>query len=271
MTPVIGITTYDDTAAWRNWTARAAMLPYVYVDAVRHSGGRPVLLPPGGTDDEAAAAVAGIDGLVVSGGPDIDPARYGAARHPETQPSVPVRDAWDLAVISAALRQGVPLLAICRGMQVLNVCRGGTLHQHLPDLVGHARHDGPANAFGAHKVRVSPDSALARILTVPPGGYGPEDGYPGDAEAGAAYLDVPTHHHQAVDLLGDGLAAVAWEQDGTIEAVEAGPSALERFSGFVLGVQWHPEQGEDLRVFGALASAAAERAALRARVLAPMI
>src|SRR6204780_752069 len=219
MRPSIGITTYDDVASWGLWHSRAAMLPWPYVDSVRRSGGRPVLLPPGGDDDEASATVAGLDGLVVSGGPDIDPVRYGAARHPETQSPVTLRDAWELAVTSHALRLGVPVLAICRGMQILNVCRGGTLHQHIPDLVGNGRHSGPPNGFGLHKVRVSPDSMLAQIL--------PEDGY----------FDVPTRHHQAVDLLGEGLKAVAWEQDGTIEAVEVGPSELGGLSGFVLGVQ----------------------------------
>ena len=263
MTPVIGITTYEDQASWRGWSARAAMLPYVYVEAVRRSGGRPVMLPPGGGDDEAAATVAGLDGLLVTGGPDIDPARYGAPRHARTQPPATLRDAWDLAVTSHALRLGVPLLAICRGMQVLNVCRGGTLHQHLPDLPGHSRHDGPPNGFGLHRVRVSPESVLAGIV--------PEEGF----------FDVPTHHHQAVDLLGDGLKAVAWEEDGTIEAVETGPSELDGFSGFVLGVQWHPEQGSDPRLFTALVGAAyeraaagraaAERAAARSTVLAPVI
>ena len=246
MTPVIGITTYEDQASWRGWSARAAMLPYVYVDAVRRSGGRAVMLPPGGDDEEASATVASLDGLVVTGGPDIDPVRYGASRHPQTQAPTTLRDAWDLAVTSHALRLGVPLLAICRGMQVLNVCRGGTLHQHLPDLVGHGRHDGPPNGFGLHHVRISPDSTLAGILP-----QGPEDGF----------LDVPTHHHQAVDLLGDGLKAVAWEEDGTIEAVEAGPSELDGLSGFVLGVQWHPEQGTDPRLFTALVRAAMDRAA----------
>ena len=266
MTPVIGITTYEDQASWRGWSARAAMLPYVYVDAVRRSGGRAVMLPPGGDDEEASATVASLDGLLVTGGPDIDPVRYGASRHPRTQAPATLRDAWDLAVTSHALRLGVPLLAICRGMQVLNVCRGGTLHQHLPDLVGHGRHDGPPNGFGLHHVRISPDSTLAAILT-----QEPEDGF----------IDVPTHHHQAVDLLGDGLKAVAWEEDGTIEAVEAGPSELDGFSGFVLGVQWHPEQGSDPRLFTALVHAAADRAAAsraaaeqavaRSAVLAPMI
>jgi putative glutamine amidotransferase len=147
---------------------------------------------------------------------------------------------------------------------VLNVCRGGTLHQHLPDLRGHTRHAGPPNGFGLHQVRISPDSALAAIL--------PDDGF----------IDVPTHHHQAVDLLGDGLKAVAWEEDATIEAVEAGPSNVEGWgggweaAGFVLGVQWHPEQGSDPRLFTALVRAAAaraegERAATRSTVLAPVI
>jgi putative glutamine amidotransferase len=253
MTPVIGITTYDVEASWGAWKARASVLPFVYVDAVRRNGGRAVLLPPGGSDEEASATVAGLDGLVVAGGPDVDPIRYGAARHPQTGSPVTVRDAWDLAVTGSALRLGVPLLAICRGMQVLNVCRGGTLHQHVPDLVGHARHDGPAAGYGRHQVRVSPDSMLAGIL--------PHDDR----------LTVPTHHHQAVDLLGEGLKAVAWEEDGIIEAVEAGPSELGGFPGFVLGVQWHPEQGKDLRVFTALVSAATERAAGRAQVLAPMV
>ena len=253
MTPVIGISTYDDHASWRNWSARAAMLPAVYVDAVRRSGGRPVLLPPGGDHEEAAVTVAGLDGLVVPGGPDIDPERYGAARHPETQASGPVRDAWEFAVTGAALSLGVPLLAICRGMQVLNVSRGGTLYQHVPDLVGHDRHDGGPGKYGQHRVRVSPGSLLAGII--------PD----------AGHLEVPTHHHQAVDLLGDGLKAVAWEEDGTIEAVEAGPSALDGLPGFVLGVQWHPEQGTDLRVFTALVAAASERSAARAHVLASMV
>jgi putative glutamine amidotransferase len=253
MTPVIGITTYDDHATWRSWSARAAMLPAVYVEAVRRSGGRPVMLPPGGDDEEANLTVAGLDGLVVPGGPDIEPERYGAARHPQTQVPGPVRDAWDFAVTGAALSLGVPVLAICRGMQVLNVVRGGTLHQHIPDLIGHGRHSGGQGTYGRHKVRVSPGSLLAGII--------PDDGH----------FDVPTHHHQAVDLLGDGLKAVAWEEDGTIEAVEAGPSALDGLSGFVLGVQWHPEQGTDMRVFTALVGAATERATVRAQVLAPMV
>jgi putative glutamine amidotransferase len=253
MSPVIGITTYEDHAAWRGWNERAALLPYVYVDAVRRSGGRPVLLAPGGDAAEARQTVAGLDGLVIAGGPDVDPSWYGAVRHPMTQPPVPARDEWELAITAAALNQGVPLLAICRGMQILNVCRGGTLHQHVPDLVGHLRHNGPDTGFGLHSVQVAEGSLLASVL---PSG---------------AFFDVPTHHHQVVDLLGDGLTAVAWEEDGVIEAVEAGPSELGAVHGFVLGVQWHPEQGSDPRLFDALAAAAAERAVARASGLAPMV
>jgi len=245
MSPVIGITTYQDRATWRGWDAHAALLPYVYVDAIRAAGGRPVLLAPGGDEDEARQTVAGLDGLVVSGGPDLDPCRYGAARHPKTQPPVTDRDAWDLAVTTSAVELGVPLLAICRGMQVLNVCRGGTLCQHIEDIVGHQRHDGPKHGFGQHSVQVAEGSLLATIL---PSGE---------------FFDVPTHHHQAVDLIGDGLRAVAWEEDGLIEAVEAGPSELGGLSGFVLGVQWHPEQGSDPRLFTALVTAATDRAVAR--------
>ena len=233
MTPVIGITAYDDEAEWRKWQARAALLPYAYINAVRRGGGRPVLLPPGGDGDEAGETVAGLDGLVVSGGPDIDPVRYGQARHPRTQPPVPVRDDWDLAITGAALAQGVPLLAICRGMQVLNVSRGGTLHQHVPDLVDHKRHEGGAGWYGRHHVRVSPDSMLARIL--------PDDGSFG----------VPTHHHQAVDVIGAGLTPVAWADDGIVEGIESTTPGE-----FLVGVQWHPEQGQDPRLFQGLVSAA---------------
>src|ERR1700678_4093820 len=148
-------------------------------------------------------------------------------------------------VTASALELAVPLLAICRGMQALNVCRGGTLHQHVEDLVGHVRHDGPQHGFGRHSVHVAEDSLLASVLP------------------SSAFFDVPTHHHQAVDLVGDGLQAVAWEEDGLIEAVEAGPSELGGLPGFVLGVQWHPEQGSDPRLFAALVAAAAERAAAR--------
>jgi len=203
------------------------------VTSVRASGGRPVLLPPGGDAAEAEATVAVLDGVVIAGGGDLDPAIYGAAKHPETEVSAPDRDVWELAVAEAAIRMNVPLLGICRGMQVLNVACGGTLHQHIPDLVGHEAHSGTPGGFGVHKVRVTNGKTLDGILP------------------GAEYFEVPTHHHQAVDRVGDGLTAVGWADDGIIEAIE-GTSEQD----FLVGVQWHPEQGQDFRLFSALVAAA---------------
>jgi putative glutamine amidotransferase len=203
---------------------------------VRRSQGRPVLLPPGGDPAEAAATVTDLDGLIVSGGGDVDPARYGAAADPETGAPNPERDGWELALIEAALDQAVPLLAICRGMQLLNVVRGGTLLQHLPPVVGNDEHSGMTCGFGRHPVQVGGDGQLGRVLA---GGGGP------------AWLDGPTHHHQAVDRLGDGLVATAWAADGTIEGVDVSGSPV-----FAVGVQWHPEEGADPRLFDALVAAA---------------
>jgi putative glutamine amidotransferase len=263
--PLIGITTYDDTAEWRGWSAPAALVPRAYVDAVRRAGGRPVLLPPGGSAAEAAATVAGLGGIVIAGGGDVDPARYGAPRQPETGAPCTERDAWELTVLERALAGTVPVLAICRGLQLLNVVRGGTLHQHLPHVVGHEGHSGGPGWFGSHPVRIADTGVAARIL-------GPDrDGAegPGPAEAlglardpdgdgGAGreghWLDVPTHHHQAVDRLGDGLAASAWAEDGTVEAIELAAPA-----GFLIAVQWHPEEDSDPRLFRALVHAAACR------------
>jgi len=233
MAPTIGITTYHTNADWRGWSEDGALLPWTYVTAIRKAGGRPVLLPPGGDTAEAQATVAVLDGVVIAGGGDIDPASYGAVRHPRTEVAALDRDAWELAIADAAIRMDVPLLGICRGMQVLNVACGGTLHQHVPDLVGHQDHSGPANGFGLHKVRVTSGTTLIAIL---PGGE---------------YFDVPTHHHQAVDTVGTGLTAVGWADDGIIEAVES--TSVEQF---LIGVQWHPEQGDDLRLFSALVAAA---------------
>ena len=186
MTALIGITTYNDVAQWRDWSAPAAVLPRTYVDAVRRGGGRPVLLPPGGTPAEAALTVADLDGLVVAGGGDVDPARYGAAMHPATGAPNAERDAWELAMIDCALQAGLPLLAICRGMQLLNVIRGGTLHQHLPHVVGHEEHSGVADDFGRHAVRIGTAGMISRILDPGRAGGGrarrerPPPGRPGD-------------------------------------------------------------------------------------------
>ncbi len=233
MAPTIGITMYHTNADWRGWSEEGALLPWNYVKAIRNNGGRPVLLPPGGDVSEAEATVAVLDGVVIAGGGDINPAIYGAAKHPKTDVNAPDRDAWELAVAEAAVRQGVPLLGICRGAQMLNVACGGTLHQHIPDLVGHEVHAGLPHGFGLHKVRVTGGTVVASIL---PGGE---------------FFDVPTHHHQAVDKLGSGLAAVAWADDGIVEAIESTTPGE-----FLVGVQWHPEQGDDPRLFGALITAA---------------
>jgi len=233
MAPTIGITTYHKNADWRGWSEEGALLPWTYVSAVRKAGGRPVLLPPGGDTDEAEATVSVLDGLIIAGGGDIDPVHYGAEKHPATAGIAPDRDAWELAIADAAVRTDVPLLGICRGMQVLNVACGGTLHQHVPDLVGHEAHGGPVNGYGMHHVRVTSGTTVQSIL---PGGE---------------YFGVPTHHHQAVDEVGAGLVPVGWADDGIIEAVEAAPAG-----NFLLGVQWHPEQGDDMRLFTALVAAA---------------
>ncbi len=232
MAPTIGITTYHSNADWRGWSEEGALLPWTYVTAIRNSGGRPVLLPPGGDAAEAEATVAVLDGVVIAGGDDINPAIYGAARHPKTVVKAPDRDTWEIAVAESAMRMNVPLLGICRGMQVLNVACGGTLLQHVPDLVGHEGHSAPGG-FGTHKVRVTSGTTVLGIL---PGGE---------------YFEVPTHHHQAVDKVGDGLTAVAWADDGIVEAVEATTA-----HDFIVGVQWHPEHGDDYRLFAALVAAA---------------
>src|SRR5215475_11109841 len=140
MAPTIGITMYHTNAEWRGWSEDGALLPWTYVTAIRKAGGRPVLLPPGGDPAEAEATVAVLDGVVIAGGGDIDPAIYGAAKHLTTDVNAPDRDTWELAVADAAIRLNVPVLGICRGMQVVNVACGGTLHQHVPDLVGHEEH-----------------------------------------------------------------------------------------------------------------------------------
>ncbi|MFF4397758.1 gamma-glutamyl-gamma-aminobutyrate hydrolase family protein [Streptomyces sp. NPDC001480] len=227
--PLIGVSTYLETGArWGVWELEAALLPAAYPRLVQRAGGLAAMLPP---DDpaHAAATVARLDGLVVAGGPDVDPARYGAERSPRTGPPAPERDAWELALIDAALTARVPLLGICRGMQLLNVALGGTLVQHLD---GHAEVVG---VFGGHPVKPVPGTLYGDIV--------PEE------------ATVPTYHHQAVDRLGEGLVPSAYAADGTVEAVEL-PSA-----DWVLGVQWHPEMGEDLRIVRALVRAASGAAA----------
>ncbi|MCH6159286.1 gamma-glutamyl-gamma-aminobutyrate hydrolase family protein [Streptomyces marispadix] len=228
-TPLIGVSTYMETdVRWGVWQHQAAVLPAGYHRLVQRAGGCALLLPPG-EDEQARRIVSRLDGLVVSGGPDVDPARYGARREPDCGPSDPARDAWELALCRAALDQGVPLLGICRGMQILNVLLGGTLVQHLEG------HRGTPGVFGEHPVRPVAGTLLSRVL--------PEA------------VSVPTYHHQAVARLGEGLVAGAHAEDGTVEALEL-PDGTHPF---VLAVQWHPEEGQDVRVMRALVEAARER------------
>ncbi|MFE9451322.1 gamma-glutamyl-gamma-aminobutyrate hydrolase family protein [Streptomyces sp. NPDC006739] len=222
--PLIGVSTYLETGArWGVWELEAALLPAGYPRLVQRAGGLAALLPPD-APERAAATVARLDGLVIAGGPDVEPVRYGAERDPRTGPPARARDAWELALIEAALAARVPLLGICRGMQLLNVALGGTLVQHLD---GHAETVG---VFGGHAVKPVPGTLYASLV--------PEE------------TTVPTYHHQSVDRLGAGLAPSAHAADGTVEAVEL-PS--DRWA---LGVQWHPEMGEDVRVMRGLVEAA---------------
>ncbi|MFE7167721.1 gamma-glutamyl-gamma-aminobutyrate hydrolase family protein [Streptomyces sp. NPDC057616] len=223
--PLIGISTYLEAGVrWGVWELEAALLPAGYPRLVQRAGGMAVMLPPDATA-RAADVVGRLDGLVIAGGPDVEPVRYGAERDPRTGPPARARDAWELALIDAALAARVPLLGICRGMQLLNVALGGTLVQHLE---GHADVVG---VFGRHPVKPVPGTRYAAAV--------PEE------------TSVPTYHHQAIDRLGTGLVPSAYAADGTVEAVELPPA-----DGWVLGVQWHPEMGEDLRVMRGLVEAA---------------
>ncbi|MGW6293652.1 gamma-glutamyl-gamma-aminobutyrate hydrolase family protein [Streptomyces sp. NPDC055058] len=227
--PLIGISTYAEPGVrWGAWQLDAALLPAGYPRLVQRAGGLAVLLPPD-APERAAATVARVDGLVVAGGPDVEPVHYGAAPDPRTGPPARARDAWELALIRAALDLRIPLLGICRGMQLLNVALGGTLVQHID---GHA---GAPGVFSSHPVTPVPGTRYAGLV--------PEES------------SVPAFHHQAVARLGRGLIPSAHAADGTVEAVEL-PAP-----DWVLGVQWHPEMAEDLRVMRGLTRAAAHRIA----------
>jgi putative glutamine amidotransferase len=237
-TPLIGVTTYLEQAVRGEWDERFGMVPETYLIAVEEGGGIPLLLPPQPFDDVTVERVLdAIDGLVVSGGADVDPARYGEPADPRTDSPRHDRDAWETALILAAVRRGMPVLAICRGLQVLNVALGGTLTQHVPDVTDEA-HGGVPGGFTRTDVGITGGTLVRDVL-----------GQVGDR------LSVHCHHHQAIDRLAAGLVPAARSAGGLLEAVELPGEP------FVVGVQWHPEQDEaDRRLFAALAAAASAAA-----------
>jgi putative glutamine amidotransferase len=226
--PVIGITTYVTQAQWAYWDVEAALVPATYVRAVERAGGRPLLVPP--SEDAVDETLDALDGLLFSGGSDLDPDLYDQEPHDETFGVVPERDRAELGLVEAALARDMPVLAVCRGSQVLNVARGGDLVQHLPDVVGDEKHKHTPGTFADHDVMLEHGTRLAALL--------------GD------HAPVKSHHHQGFGRVGAGLRVAAHAEDGTIEAVED-PSHR-----FAVGVLWHPEAGEDGKLFEELVRAA---------------
>ncbi len=228
--PLIGLTTYREHASWGVWAQGADLLPASYSDAIVRAGGVPVLLPPATDDPDAAfAVVERLDGLMISGGADVDPQQYGEQPHERTGSVRPDRDAWELSLLTSAAAANLPTLGVCRGMQVMAVAAGGTLDQHTPDVVGHEGHNPQPGVFGDIEVTTAEDSALHTIL--------------------GTSVTVRCHHHQSVHSH-PGYVAAARAPDGLLEAMEAEGSR------FCLGVQWHPEAGRDQRLFDALVRAA---------------
>jgi putative glutamine amidotransferase len=238
--PVIGICTALERAKWSVWDQRAALLPFNYVHAVQRAGGLVAMLPPDPQlTEDPEQALDLIDGLILAGGADIDPASYGESPHPETVSTVPERDAFEIALTRAAIERDMPLLGICRGMQLINVACGGTLLQHLPERYGHHEHRRVVGSFdGAeHDVLLTEGSLAARA-------------------AGELSHATKSHHHQGVDRLGEGLTTSGVSTlDELTEAIEWGGGSSDRR--FVLGVQWHPEADLASSVVGALVDAAA--------------
>jgi putative glutamine amidotransferase len=223
--PLVGITTYaEQDVRWGVWNEPAALIPLAYVRAVEAAAARPLLVPPVGEGVDETLDI--LDALVFSGGNDLDPGTYGAEAHPETKDVVRDRDRAEQALLEAALLRDMPVLAVCRGSQVLNVARGGDLVQHLPEVVGHDEHRETPGEFSDHEVSIAASSRLGSLL--------------------GERAEVKSHHHQGYGRLGDELEAVAWAEDGSIEALE---DPAKRFA---LGVLWHPEEGGDLTLFHAL-------------------
>jgi gamma-glutamyl-gamma-aminobutyrate hydrolase PuuD len=233
--PVVGITTYLTPARFGVWDTTAVLVPHRYVLGVEQAGGRALLVPP--SDDAIDETLEALDGLIFSGGSDLDPDLYGQEPHEETNGIVPERDRAELALLSAALERDLPVLAICRGSQVLNVALGGDLIQHLPDVVGDEIHKETSGRFSDHHVDVVQDERLYPVL--------------------GERVSVKSHHHQGFGRLGDGLRVAAVADDGTVEAVWR-PS-----SRFAVGVLWHPEAGDDASLFAELVGQATRYRAAR--------
>ncbi|MEN3310673.1 MAG: putative glutamine amidotransferase [Actinomycetota bacterium] len=233
--PLIGITTYVTPAKWSYWELDAALIPVDYVRAVERAGGRALLVPP--SQDGVEETLGALDGLVFSGGSDLDPELYDQEPHDETFGIHEERDRAELALLEAALRRDMPVLAICRGSQVLNVARGGDLVQHLPEVVGDEKHKHTPGAFADHDVTVEAGTKLESLL--------------GD------HTPVKSHHHQGIGRIGEGLRVAAHAEDGTVEAVE------DPGRRFAVGVLWHPEAGDDARLFEELVREAAQYRAAR--------
>ena len=232
---IVGITTYLEQSQSGVWDLRASFLPEIYLTAVTDAGGIAVLLPP----QPVSAAIVervldSIDALVLSGGADVDPALYGQEPHERTAVPRTDRDAWEQALIRGAIARNIPFLGICRGAQLLNVALGGSLHQHLPDVIGSEKYQPAPAKFGRVEVTVSRDSRLSEVLG-----------------ATADNLTVHSYHHQALDRVADGLEVSARSDDGIVEAVELSTVP------FGIAVQWHPEEdAADRRLFHALVEAA---------------
>jgi gamma-glutamyl-gamma-aminobutyrate hydrolase PuuD len=235
--PVVGITSYAQEASWGVWRLPAVLIPLMYVEAVERAGGRALVVPP--SEVGAEETLDALDGIIFSGGADVDPTVYGSERHTETDAPQRHRDEGELALLRAALERDMPTLAICRGVQLLNVARGGDLVQHLPEEVGHDEHKQTPGVFAVHPVEVKEGTRLASVIGM--------------------RTDVTSHHHQAVGRIGEGLVEAAWAADGTLEAIED-PDAR-----FALGVQWHPEAGDDDALFRALVDEARRYRAERGR------
>jgi putative glutamine amidotransferase len=228
--PIVGITSYAQPAKWGAWELPAALVPWTYVESVEQAGGRALLVPP--STEGVEETLDALDGLIFSGGIDIDPAAYGADRHETTDPAQAHRDAGELTLLEAALARDLPTLAICRGFQLLNILRGGDLIQHLPETLGHSGHREVLGTFSEHAVEVKDGTRLARIL-------------------GPRHPAVQSSHHQGIGRVGDGLIETAWAEDGSLEGLE------DPEKQFAVAVLWHPEmEADDKRLFEALVAEA---------------